>query len=202
MATPAADVAADTDRTSRASASESWPEIAVVRRDAEAARAEAARASDEDPSGSRAGLHRCAPAVRAGTLCRRFAAFRASPRAAEEDRRRCAPRPALLRGGHPTAGRSLLRGRNGVPREARRLPHITCAPAPVSRRSITRCRAAMRRRAQLREMRTCFPHRSPTPWPHACGVSFGNQLQAEAIRAEMRDALCGSAASRPRAPQD
>jgi choline-sulfatase len=49
MATRAADVAADTDRKSRASAYEILARIAVARRDAEAARAEAARSSDEDP---------------------------------------------------------------------------------------------------------------------------------------------------------
>jgi len=49
MATRAADVAADTDRKSRGSAYEILARIAVARRDAESARAEAARANDEDP---------------------------------------------------------------------------------------------------------------------------------------------------------
>jgi tetratricopeptide (TPR) repeat protein len=49
MATRAADVAAEADRKSRATAYDILARIAVARRDAEAARAEAARANDEDP---------------------------------------------------------------------------------------------------------------------------------------------------------
>lgn len=200
MATRAADVAADTDRTSRASAFEILARIAVVRRDAEAARAEAARSNEEDPRSPVSAFIDARLLYEQGHFADALPLFE---QALEQQKKAGG---VALPDLHYYAADTYGRLDRSSEAETEFLAELHDFPYHLrARAGLATLYHAMSRDDEAASAIAEMTDVLPTPESYAAAARLwslvGNQLQAEAIRAEMRERFA-EAPRRTTAPQD